>query len=300
MTDRREPEPTQPVELSDATQPVEATDETGLFARSEPPSGPLVSPTAANILLAEALPPPAAPDPTSAIDALFGEDRFRDPDEGRTTSDAATSPPSRSGVTTLEPPHMTRTHRILLGVAGGLVALLALAALFFLGTRLPVSGAPAVTATPSATRTPTPTPVPTVLPAGPVAPGSYRWDRLLGGECLTGFSGPWAERFTVVDCAAPHPAQLVLRGRLADPATPGYPGAAALQTQMPALCSAPGVIDLGAASAYPDAQIEASYPATAAQWDDGDRWYFCFVDRASGQPLTGSVAAARATISPAP
>ena len=60
---------------------------------------------------------------------------------------------------------------------------------------------------------------------------------------------------------------------------------------MSVLCSAPGVIDLAAAAKYSDVQIEASYPATAGQWDAGDHWYFCFVTRSSGEPLTGSVAA---------
>ena len=64
--------------------------------------------------------------------------------------------------------------------------------------------------------------------------------------------------------------------------------------------AAPGVIDLAAASRYTDAQLEASYPVSAAQWDAGDHWYYCFVTRSSKQPLTGSVAAAHPSPSPTP
>jgi hypothetical protein len=196
---------------------------------------------------------------------------------------------------------MTRAHRVLLALAGALVALIALGALFFLGMRLAGLTGPARAApTSTATAHRTPTPAPTVLPPGPVANGPHRWDRLLGGECLARYPGPWAQQYTVVDCATPHPAQLVLRGRFADPATPGYPGAEALATQLNALCSKPGVIDLAAASTYRDVQIEGSYPATAKQWDAGDHWYYCFVSRASKGPLTGSVAVPRATPTPTP
>jgi hypothetical protein len=310
--DRREPEPTQPVEVGDATQPMELGDatqpvdvgpDTAPFAPVEHPAEapPLVSSTAANMLLADALPQPAAPepaipDPTSGLDTLFAEDRFRDHDAEQAAAAAAVPPApvaDHEVALVVAPPHMTRTQRTLLIVAGALVALVALGALFFLGTRLPVaasaSASPTPTSTPRASASPTPTA--TTLPPGPVAVGVHRWDQLLGGECLASYPGPWAERYTVVDCATPHPAQMVFRSRFPDPATPGYPGAAALQAQMAVLCSAPGVIDLAAASAYTDAQIEASYPATAAQWDAGDHDYFCFVSRSSKDVLTGSLAA---------
>jgi hypothetical protein len=288
---------TQPIGVGDETRPVEVSDETAPFATAAPSDEPvaLVSPTAANLLLADAMPPTAAPD-GGGLDALFADSRFHD-------YDAAAAPPPPAPVGTAyeraappRPPapptrHLTTVQRVLLGVTAGLVALVVLAALFFLGTRLPASDAdPDPSATPTSRSTPTP--VPTVLPPGPVAAGVHRWDQLLGGECLADFTGPWAQRYTVVDCATPHPAQLVFRGRFADPATPGYPGEAALQAQMSVLCSAPGVIDLGAASQYTDAQIESSFPASAAQWDAGDHWYYCFVTRSSHQPLTGSVAVA--------
>ncbi|MGN6326618.1 hypothetical protein [Pseudolysinimonas sp.] len=296
-----EPAPTEALDLGDPTEPVDvARPTTGAFARTTPPSNPidLVSSTAANRLIAE---PPPPREPTSGIDTLFGDDRFHD-------YEAPTGPPPRPAAPAPRPPasarpaptehHLTPLQRTLLAVTGGLLAAAALVGLFFVGTRL---GA-AADAEPSASRTartPTPTPVPTVLPPGPVAVGTHRWDQLLGGECLGAWPGPWALSYRVVDCAAPHPAQLVARGRFPDPATPGYPGQAELQSRMSVLCSAPGVIDLAAAARYTDAQIQASYPATAAQWDAGDHWYYCFVTRSSGEPLTGSVAVAH-DATPAP
>ena len=312
-------ESTQPVDFGESTQPVDVGGPpTGAFARTTPPSRPidLVSSTAANMLLADAQPPtaapePAVPDPTSGLDTLFGDAQFRDYEQAPPAEPVRAGPPPTSrppasrpsGSGPPAPPrspaehHLTATQRLLLAVTGGLLALVALAGLFFVGTRLAAAPDPAPTA--SRVATPKPTPLPTVLPPGPVAVGSHRWDRLLGGECLGAYPGPWARSYTVVDCAAAHPAQLVYRGRFPDPATPGYPGEAALQAQMSVLCSAPGVIDLAAASQYRDAQIQASYPATAAQWDAGDHWYYCFVSRSSKEPLTGSVAVAHTDAPPA-
>ncbi|GAA2049322.1 hypothetical protein [Leifsonia soli] len=195
----------------------------------------------------------------------------------------------------------SRNNRILFTVAGAVAILLVLIGLFAIGTRIPSwlgAGAPApaasapASARASATPTPTPTPVPTVTPkpAAAVGPGTHPWDALGGGECVQPFTTVWAEEFTVVDCTAPHTAQLVYTNLLsADPAAP-YPGADALAQQIPGLCTAGGVIDLGAAAAYPDLQVVGSFPATEAQWKSGQRSYYCFASRASGQPLTSSVA----------
>ncbi|HXR44115.1 MAG TPA: hypothetical protein VN759_04865 [Pseudolysinimonas sp.] len=274
-----------------ATQPLDASPEPEPAAPDAPID--LISPTAANELLAAGLPEPVDAGPTSAVDALFGADRFQDYE--------ADPPPAAPPVVPAPAEHrsMSRAQRTALAVAGGVLALAVLVALFFIGTRLPHVLARS-TPSPTPSVTPTPTPAPTVLPAGPVAAGVHRWDQLLGGECLDPFTSPWAQTFTVVDCAAPHPAQLVFRGRFADPATPGYPGATALQQQMSVLCSAPGVIDLAAAAPYTDAQLQAGYPATAAQWDAGDHWYYCFVNRSSGQPLTASIAGPRPAPSATP
>ena len=244
----------------------------------------------------------------SSIDSLFGESQFRDYD-----AEPAALPnpltPAVPAATASKPKRLPvpRSQKVLLWIVGVLAALLILIALFYLGTRIPQSAAAPVP-TPTVTASPTPSPTPTVAAVGPLAAGTYKWDRLLGGECLAPFDTPWAETFTVVDCATPHAAQMVARGVFSEPAaaatdpsapaTPAvgqstastYPGVAVLQTQINLLCSAPTVIDFGAAGAYTDIQFVASYPATDKQWADGDRNYYCFVTRSSGDPLTTSVA----------
>ena len=193
-----------------------------------------------------------------------------------------------------EPHGVSRTQKTLIAVAGACVAVLALVALFFLGTRLPTLLASSVASPrPTPTRTPTPTPTPTPT-AGPAAAGVRGWNELRGGECLNPYTSPWAENFTVVDCAVAHPAQMVFRGTFDPATTPTFPGAAALQAQISLLCAAPGVLDLGAAKQYADAQVQGSYPVTDAEWTAGQHDYFCFISRSSGQPLTGSVAGAPA------
>jgi hypothetical protein len=194
-----------------------------------------------------------------------------------------------------------RRKVVLLLIALVVAAVLALTSLFLLGMRLGAgsaaretpSPAPSEPAAPSETPTPTPTATPTEAPspaaAGPVAPGTHPWDELRGGECLDPYGSPWEEEYTVVDCAQPHPAQLAYRGRFpAD--TPAYPGEQAIQPQLSLLCSAPTVIDLTAASSFADLQVQGAYPATAEQWDAGQRDIFCFVSRSTGEPLTGSIA----------
>ena len=246
----------------------------------------------------------------SDLDDLFGETRFREYDAGPDRSEnpfvARPVTVATSGGDGPRAPAggISRTQRVLLWVAGSLVAVLALLVLFLVGTRLPgfLGPAPAIVAPSSAS----PSPSPTVMAVGPVTPGDYRWDELLGGECLDPYTGPWAEDFTVVDCTLPHPAQLVVRGTFAEqPATvpgpsaspgsesgSGYPGIAALQAQINLLCTAATVIDYAAAGAYTDIQFEASYPVSDEQWQAGDRDYFCFVSRASGAPLAASIAIA--------
>ena len=188
-----------------------------------------------------------------------------------------------------------RNPRILIWAGGTLVALLLLVGLFFLGTRLSSIAAPVPAPTKTATATPTPTPTPTSTAApvvtGPAAAGPHKWNELRGGECVDPFSSVWAETFTVVDCAAPHPAQMVFRGTFPD-APAVYPGAPALQAQINLLCGSPTVVNLAAAGAYANIQVSASYAADTAEWAEGQHDYFCFISRAGGEPLTGSVAAA--------
>lgn len=243
----------------------------------------------------EAAPPGTGADSDSALDSLFGEQNFRD----YAVESPAPPRPEDPVAPVIPPGTLGHNQKILLGIGGGFVAVLALIALFLLGTRLPAILTSAPAPTPTASETPTPSPTFTVLPAGPVEPGLWAWDELLGGECLDPFTDPWDEEFTVVDCAAEHPAQLVLRGTFA-PTVEGvfaepYPGAEALQSQLSLLCTASGVLDLALAGQYPDVQVQGTYPATAEQWDAGDRSYYCFVSRSSGDSLTGSVAGAPTT-----
>ena len=71
-----------------------------------------------------------------------------------------------------------------------------------------------------------------------------------------------------------------------------FPGEPELAAQINTLCSAVGVIDLTAAAAVTDVQVQGSYPVTAEQWRAGDRNYYCFVSRSSGEPLPASLAGA--------
>ena len=120
--------------------------------------------------------------------------------------------------------------------------------------------------------------------------GVHAWDALFGGECLEPFAGPWQEEFTVVDCAAPHAAQLVYRGVLPGDAAEPFPGEAELASQMNLLCTATGVINLAAVAGMEDLQVQASFPVTEEQWAEGERNYDCFANRAGGEPLTASIA----------
>jgi hypothetical protein len=174
--------------------------------------------------------------------------------------------------------------RILIWVAAGLLAVVVLLGLYFLGQKIVASPAPAVA---EATSTPTPTPTPTST--GTQLAGVHAWDTLNGGECLQPYVSPWEEDFTVVDCAESHAAQLVYVGTFAE-AAGEFPGEEALASQVNLLCSAPGVIDLTAAGEFPDVQVQGSYPVTAEQWDAGNNDYSCFVSRASGELFTVSLA----------
>jgi hypothetical protein len=225
-------------------------------------------------------PGPADDQPTEAVPAA----RTR----------AAARAEDAAGTGNGETPSGRRTRLILIAAVAAIGAAGLLLA-FLVGTRLaPAAPPPVATRTASASPTPvataTPTPAAEPIPTGAVAPGTYEWNRLGGGECLDPYISPWEREFTVVDCAAPHPAQLLARGAFDGDATAPYPGEQALTAQLNLRCTAAAVLDLGAASAYADLQFQAAYPAGAEQWTAGDRAYFCFVSRSSGQPLTGSVA----------
>ncbi len=131
------------------------------------------------------------------------------------------------------------------------------------------------------------TPATLTFATTPAAAGEHAWYRLAGGECLSPFSNAWAETYTVVDCAAAHLAQLTAR---LDVTAQQWPGADALATQAASRCQADEALDVTAAAAYGDAQVQGSYAPDQATWDQGNRFLWCFVTRSSGQPLTGSLA----------
>jgi hypothetical protein len=209
------------------------------------------------------------------------------------TADPGDAVPTPS---TPQPSRGPRWAAWLLGVSVVVIAAGCVLILFLLGTRvseglyqLPATPAPIVTVT----ATPTPTPDAAAEATTPAAPGEHPWTDLAGGECVDPFTSPWADTFTVVDCAAPHAAQLVGKPVLStDPAAP-YPGEAAISGGLNLACTAPEVLDLDAAAGISDLVWQASYPVSDEQWAQGHRTASCFVSRSSGEPLTGSVAAAR-------
>lgn len=290
----------QPVIELEATQPAAIADHTDLIPD---PSVGVPLGDAATELLRE-------PEEGGALDELFGSDSFQEYNETLIPAAPRSSRrdgPGSGGVgggeggsgNSGEPAAakripLSRTQKTLIWVAGSLVALLALVAIFFVGTRIPLLLGPAPGAEPSPTATPSPTPTPTERPIGPVEPGDYRWDEIWGGECLEPYDDAWQEEYTVVDCAVPHGGQLVRRAAfpLPEGATEQgpYPGEEALAAQMSLLCSAPGVLDLVAAGALTDVQVQGAYPVSEEQWDAGEQDYFCFVSRSSGEPLTGTLA----------
>ena len=132
--------------------------------------------------------------------------------------------------------------------------------------------------------------MPASPPTAPQPAGVHAWNTLFGTECIDPFTSAWAEEFTVVDCAAPHNAQLVYRGQLPGDATAPFPGEAEIASQMNLLCTATGVIDPATVGGIDDLQVQAAFPVTEEQWTAGERNYYCFANRAGGEPLTGSIA----------
>jgi hypothetical protein len=252
-------------------------------------------------------PPPADPDavaeraaaPTSAIDSLFADNKFAEYEELGVLQTISPPPTSLDGrpvapsapAAPVEHAPITTTQRTLMFVAAGLIAVIALVALFFLGQRLAATSADQAIP-PASTGAATPAPPPAQV-NGLAAPGVHPFAALQGGECLQPFTTAWAATYTVVNCAAGHSGQLVFKGKLPDAATAAYPTGAQFKTEITPLCSAPTAINYGAAKAVTDLQISFSYPATAQAWNGGDRTYYCFVNRSGGGGLPGDLAVAK-------
>jgi hypothetical protein len=224
---------------------------------------------------------------TSGIDSLFGETAFQEYEPGVLPSEGFSG--LVGGRVRSEPrAPMSRVQKVLLGVAAGLGAVLTLLALFGLGTKIELPKAAPVTENAGPA-----TPVVAVAPpVGPVAAGEHAWSDLLGTECVDPYTSAWQESYIVVDCATPHAAQMVYHGIFDDEAFAPYPGADVLQSRVNLLCTPSSVIDYAAAKQYADIQFSASYPANDAQWIAGNRSYYCFINRASGDVLEATVAEA--------
>ncbi|WP_339618725.1 septum formation family protein [uncultured Salinibacterium sp.] len=220
-----------------------------------------------------------------SVDDIFGEDKFVEYDDQGLTPQSSTVV-VRQRVTAPPRPPIPRGQMIALSIAGGLVAALALVALFLLGTRIGQTAAPVA----AASATPTPTATAEVPVVGPVAPGTYQWNELAGGECLEPFASAWEQEYTVIECAKPHAAQLLTIGQFEDEASEPYPDAEQLASRTAKACSTDAVIDFAAARSVADLEVVTNFPATADEWDAGNRDYYCFATRAGDDALTASVA----------
>lgn len=129
---------------------------------------------------------------------------------------------------------------------------------------------------------PTPTHVATV-PSRPL-------DSLTAGECLQTYDSKWADGYPVVDCSAPHIAQLLTAGFLPEASGASFPGADALDTQVSDLCE-PFLNWDWVAVWNEDVQMDLRYPDTSEKWATGARNYYCFVYTFSRHELTGSAEA---------
>ena len=225
---------------------------------------------------------------TNALDALFGEENFVEYEPGADPAESPFQRPAGELVAIAREPRapLSRLQKTLMGVAGGLAGVLILVGLFYAGTRM----APAFAAPPPPVAVESAAPIPAEEVLGPLAPGTYGWNALLGTECLEPYASEWDAEFTVVDCAQPHTAQLVYRGTFDDPALAAYPGVEELQSRVGALCASGDNIDYEVANAYSDVRISASYAASEQNWIDGQRDYFCFVTRTPGEQFTSDIA----------
>jgi hypothetical protein len=128
-----------------------------------------------------------------------------------------------------------------------------------------------------------PRPTPTLVATGP----STSVDSLTPGDCLQTYDSKWADGYPVVDCAAPHIAQLLSTGVLPQPAGASFPGTGPLDTQVSDLCE-PFLNWDWVAIWNEDVQLDLRYPNTSEKWATGARSYYCFVYTFSRHELTGS------------
>ncbi|WP_341953163.1 septum formation family protein [Salinibacterium sp. TMP30] len=219
-----------------------------------------------------------------AVGALFGDEQFveyEDQPRGALVPAAITRPRAPQAPR----PPIPRGQLFAISIATGLVAALALTALFLAGTRIGDSITPAAVATPSPTDTASAAPT-----IGPLPGGTYAWNELLGGECLEPFDSAWQDEYTVIECAQPHAAQLLKRGQFDDAVSAPFPEVDDLVSRTTSLCSTDAVINYAAAESFADLELVASFAPTAQSWDAGQRDYYCFATRSGSEALTESVA----------
>jgi hypothetical protein len=219
-----------------------------------------------------------------AVGALFGDKQFfeYEAQPGGALVPRALSRPREAQAPR---PPIPRGQLMAISIAAGLVAALALAALFLAGTRIGESIPPVSVATPIPTDTASAGPH-----VGPLPVGTYEWNELLGGECLDPFDSAWQDDYTVIDCAQPHAAQLLARGTFDDAVSAPFPEVDELVVQTTALCSTDAIINYAAAAAITDLELVASFAPDAARWDAGQRDYYCFATRSGGEAFTESIA----------
>jgi len=219
-----------------------------------------------------------------AVGALFGDEQFVEYEElaGGALVPAALSRPRAPQAARAPIP---RGQLFAISIAAGLVAALALAALFLAGTRIGESVTPASLVTPTPTATSSAEPV-----VGPLPVGTYLWSELLGGECLDPFESAWQDEYVVIDCAQPHAAQLLVRGKFDDAVSAPFPEVEELTARTAELCSTDAVINYAAAQSFADLELQAGFAATEDEWSAGQRDYFCFATRSGEDALTESVA----------
>lgn len=128
-----------------------------------------------------------------------------------------------------------------------------------------------------------------VLSGIPVEQGQWAWDQLRGGECISGFSGAFAEEFTVVGCDAPHDAQLISAALLSNRAEDPFPGVDEVAEVARDTCDVTDLIDYTLATNYDDLIVDYSYPVSEEQWAQGQRGVYCFALRSSGGTLQGNL-----------
>jgi len=121
--------------------------------------------------------------------------------------------------------------------------------------------------------------------SGPRPAGSWSWEELLGGECLTSFDGPFAAEFEVVGCEQPHQAEFHRAQLLNDDPDADYPGDQFVRDQASGLCEQWDLADLREPERYDDLVVVPSYSIGQTQWEKGQRVAGCFIYRESGELL---------------